>query len=131
MGGFFLVSLAAIVTAFQLLPVFRGLGIPLPSSVLLYRLLVVGYGLVVVVTGNQIPKLPPLDPRRPGMLSLGKPAQVAISRLAGWLGVSIGMTAIVSALLLPARLIAPVMVSLSLAMLVAILVKRRRLAIQN
>jgi hypothetical protein len=130
-GSFFLVSLAAIMTAFELLPVFRSLGIPLPSSVLLDRLLVASYGLIIVVTADQIPKLPPLEPRWPGVLSPGKPEQVAISRLAGWLGVSVGMTAIVSALFLPVRLIAPVTGSLALAMLVAILVKRRQLRTQN
>src|SRR6202044_63306 len=39
-GSFFLISCAAILTAFQLLPIFRGLGIPLPSSTMLIRLLV-------------------------------------------------------------------------------------------
>jgi hypothetical protein len=47
--------------------------------------------------------------------------------LAGWLGVSLGVTAIVGALFLPAPLIAPVMGSLDLAMLVALLVKRVQL----
>lgn len=126
-GSFFLISCAAIVTVIQLLPVFRGLGVPLPSSVLIYRFLVAGFGLVVVVTGNRTPKLPPLQRQRPGVLSLGMAGQLAISRLAGWLGVSLGVTAIVGALFLPTRQIAPVMVSLDLAMLVALLVKHLRL----
>jgi hypothetical protein len=126
-GSFFLISCAAIVAVIQLLPVFRGLGIPLPSSALIYRFLVAGFGLVVVVTGNRTPKLPPLQRRRPGVLSLGTAEQLAISRLAGWLGVSLGLAAIVGALFLPAPLIAPVIVSLDLAMLVALLVKRLRL----
>jgi hypothetical protein len=130
-GSFFLISCAAILTVFQLLPVFRSLGISMPSSVLLYRLLVAGFGLVIVVTGNRMPKLPPLEWRRPGGLSLGMAGQVAISRLAGWLGVSFGVMAIVSALFLPARLIAPVIVSLDLAMLVAILAKHRQLRSQH
>jgi hypothetical protein len=123
-GSFFLISCAAIVTVIQLLPLFRRLGIPLPSSVPIYRSLVAGFGVVIVVTGNRAPKLPPLRWRRPGVLALGTAGQLAISRLAGWLGVSLGLTAIVSALFLPARLIAPVIASLDLAMLVAILVKR-------
>jgi hypothetical protein len=57
--------------------------------------------------------------------------QVAISRLAGWLGVSFGVMAIVSALFLPARLIAPVIVSLDLVVLVAILAKHRQLRSQH
>jgi hypothetical protein len=122
-GGFFLISCAAIVTVIQLLPVFRRSGMPLPSSVLNYRFLVAGFGVVVVVTGNRTPKLPPLQRRRPSVLSLGMAGQIAISRLAGWLGVSLGVTAIVSALFLPARPIAPVMGSLDLTMLVALLVK--------
>ena len=126
-GSFFLISCAAIVTAIQLLPVLRRLGIPLPSSVLIYRFLVAGFGIVVVVTGNRTPKLPPLQRRRPGVLSLGTAGQLALLRLAGWLGVSLGLTAIVGALFLSAPLIAPVMVSLDLAMLVALLVERLQL----
>ena len=126
-GSFFLISCAAIVTVFQLLPVFHRLGIPLPSPELCSRLFVASYGLVVVVSGNRAPKLPPLEWRRPGVLSLGKAGQVAISRLAGWLLVSFGVTIIVIALFLPVRLIAPVMGSLALAMLAAILVKHRQL----
>jgi hypothetical protein len=126
-GSFFLISCAAIVTVFQLLPVFHRLGIPLPSPELCLRLFVASYGLVVVVSGNRAPKLPPLEWRRPGVLSLGKAGQVAISRLAGWLLVSFGVTTIVIALFLPVRLIAPVMGSLALAMLAAIWVKHRQL----
>jgi hypothetical protein len=126
-GSFFLISCAAIVTAFQLLPVFHRLGIPLPSPELCFRLFVASYGLIVVVSGNRAPKLPPLEWRWHGMLSLGKEAQVAISRLAGWLLVSFGVTTIVIALFLPVRLIAPVMGSLALATLVALLVKHRQL----
>jgi hypothetical protein len=126
-GSFFLISCAAIVTVFQLLPVLHSLGIRLPSSVPIVRLLLAGYGLVLVVSGNRAPKLPPLQWRRPGMLSLGIVGQVAMSRLAGWLLFSFGVTTIVSALFLPVRLIAPVMVSLALAMLVAILAKHRQL----
>src|SRR5580692_3522992 len=75
-GSFFLISCAAIVTAFQLLPVFHRLGIPLPSPELCFRLFVASYGLVVVVSGNRAPKLPPLERRWHGVLSLGKEAQV-------------------------------------------------------
>jgi hypothetical protein len=52
-GSFFLISCAAIVTVFQLLPVFRRLGIPLPSPELCFRLCVASYGLVLVVSGNR------------------------------------------------------------------------------
>jgi hypothetical protein len=128
--SFFLISCTAILTAFQLLPVFHRLGIPLPSSELLFRLLIAGYGLVVVVTGNQKPKLPPLD-SRPGMLSLGKAEQGAMLRLEGWLLVGFGLVTTVGALLLPIYLVAPVMGSLALAMLAAILVKRRQLREQH
>ncbi len=126
-GSFFLISCAAILTVFQLLPVFRRLGIPLPSPELCFRLLVAGYGVILVVSGNRAPKLPPLEWRRPGVLSLGMAEQVAISRLAGWLLVSFGVTTIASALFLPVRAITPVMGSLVVAMLVAILVKHRQL----
>jgi hypothetical protein len=82
-GGFFLISCAAIVTVIQLLLVFRRSGMPLPSSVPIYRFLVAGFGVVVVVTGNRTPKLPPLQRRPPSVLSLGMAGQIAISRLAG------------------------------------------------
>jgi hypothetical protein len=130
-GSFFLIGCAAILTAFQLLPVFRSLGIPLPPSAPLFRLLVAGYGLVIVVAGNLGPKLPPLDKRWPNVMSLGKFEQAAMLLVAGWLLVAFGLVTIVSALLLPLRLIAPVMASTALAMLVAILVKRRQLRLQH
>jgi hypothetical protein len=129
-GGFFMISCAAIVTAFQLLPVFRKLGAPLPPPELVFRLLIAGYGLVLVVTGDQAPKLPPLDWRRPGRLSLGKAEQLAMLRLGGRLMVGFGLVTIVSALLLPMHVIAAVMGSLAVAMLVAILVKRHQLRMQ-
>jgi hypothetical protein len=130
-GGFFMISCAAIVTAFQLLPVFRKLGVPLPPPELVFRLLVAGYGLVVVVTGDQAPKLPPLEYRRPGGLSLGKEGQLAIFRLGGWLLVCFGLVTIVSALFLPLRLIPVVMGSLALAFLVAMLAKRYQLRVRT
>jgi hypothetical protein len=130
-GSFFLISCAAILTAFQLLPIFRGLGIPLPSSTMLIRLLVAGYGLVVVVAGNLAPKLPPLEKRRPFGLSLGKAGEAAVARLGGWLLVSFGLVTIASALLLPLRLIAPVMGSMALAMLAVILIRIGQLRAHN
>jgi len=130
-GGFFFISCAVILTAFQLLLVFVSLGpIPLPSFELLCRLLIAGYGFVVVVSGNRKPKLPPLGRRWP-FLSLGRAGEGAILRLEGWLLVSFGLVTIVSALLVPIYLIAAVMVSLALAMLAAILARRRRLREQN
>jgi hypothetical protein len=130
-GGFFMISCAAIVTAFQLLPVFRKLGAPLPPPELVFRLLIAGYGLVLVVAGDQAPKLPPLEWRRPGVLSLGKAEQLAMLRLGGWLFVCLGLVTFVSALLLPVRLIAAVMGSLVLAMLVVMLAKRRQLTVRH
>jgi hypothetical protein len=130
-NSFFLIGCAAILTVFQMLPVFRRLGIPLPSSELLFRLLVAGYGLVVVLTGNREPKLPSLERRWPSVMSLGKAGQIAMFRIAGWLLVAFGLITIVSALLLPLRLIAPMMGSMALAMLAAVLVKRRQLRLQN
>jgi hypothetical protein len=130
-GSFFLISCAAILTAFQLLPIFRDLGIPLPSSTLLIRLLVAGYGLVVVVAGNLAPKLPPLEKRRPFGLSLGTAGEAAVARLGGWLLVSFGLVTTVSALLLPLRFVAPVMGSMALAMLAVILIRIGQLRAHN
>lgn len=129
-GSFCFICCTAIQTVFQLLPVFHGLGIPLPSSALIFRFLIAGYGLVVVVTGNQKPKLPPLD-SQPGMPSLGKAEQGVMLRLEGWLLVGFGLITTASALLLPISLIAPVMGSLALAMLAAVLLKRRQLRVQH
>jgi hypothetical protein len=130
-GSFFLISYAAILTAFQLFPIIRYLGIPLPSSALMFRLLVAGYGLVLVVSGNLAPKLPPLDGRRLFRLSLGRAGGAAMSRLGGWLLVLFGLITILSALLLPLHLISPLMGLLALAMLVAILAKWRQLLSQQ
>jgi hypothetical protein len=128
--GFFLIACTAILTAFQLLPVFSRLGIPLPSSELMFRLLTAGYGLVVVVAGNRKPKLRALD-GRPGMPSLGSAEQGAILRVEGWLLVCFGLITTAIASLLPIHLIAPTMGSLALAMLAAVLLKRRQLREQN
>jgi hypothetical protein len=130
-GSFFLISCAAILTAFQLLPIFRHLGIPLPSSALLFRLLVAGYGLVVVVSGNLAPKLPPLGGRRLFGLSVGKAGQTVMARLGGWLLVAFGLLTIASALLLPLHLISPVMGFLAFVMLAAILLKCFQLLRRN
>jgi hypothetical protein len=129
-GSFFMICCATILTVFQLLPVFHRLGIPLPSSALMFRLLIAGYGLVVVVTGNRKPKLPPLD-GRPGMPSLGKAKEGAILRLDGWLLVCFGLITTAGALLLPINLVASVMGSLALAMLAVVLLKRRQLRVQH
>jgi hypothetical protein len=80
--SFFLVSCMAILAAFQLVPALRSLGIEWLTSAPLVRLLLAGYGLVIVATGNQKPKLPPLD-SRPGMRSLGRTREAAMLRLEG------------------------------------------------
>jgi hypothetical protein len=54
-----------------------------------------------------------------------------VSRLGGWLLVSFGLVTIVSALLLPLRLVAPVMGSMALAMLAVILVRISQLRAHN
>lgn len=130
-GSFFMISCAAIVTAFQLLPIFRKLGVPLPPPELVFRMLIAGYGLVLVVTGDQAPKLPPLERRQPGRLSLGKAEQLAMMRLAGRLMVCLGLVTIVSALLLPVRVIVAVMGSLALAIFVVMLTRRYQLRVRN
>jgi hypothetical protein len=130
-GSFFLISCAAILTAFQLFPIIRHLGIPLPSSAWLFRLLVAGYGLVLVVAGNLAPKLPPLDQQRLFRFSLGRAAGAAMSRLGGWLLVSFGLITIASSLLLPLHLTSPLMGLLALVVLVAILAKWRQLLRQQ
>ena len=78
----------------------------------------------MVVIGNRTPKLPPLESRRPGVLSLGTAKQLALSRLLGWLLVSVGVTAIACALFLSWRMIVVVISAVGLAMLVLILVNR-------
>jgi hypothetical protein len=108
----------------QLLPVVPSLGIPLPTSELIWRLFLAACGLPFVVIGNRMPKLPPLQSGRPGMLSLGAAEQRAITRLAGWLLVSLGVTMIASALLLSGRMMVVAIGSVGLATLVLILVNR-------
>jgi hypothetical protein len=117
------ISSAAIFTVLQLLPVVP-LGIPLPTSELIWRVFLAACGLPFVVIGNRAPKLPPLQSRRPGMLSLGAAEQRAITRLAGWLLVSLGVTMIVSALFFSSRMIVVAIGCVGLATLVLILVNR-------
>jgi hypothetical protein len=123
---------ALTLTMCQLLPVFLGLGLPLPSSELtslIGRSLLAGCGIVIVVFGNRMPKLPPLESRPPSVWSLGTVEQLAISRLTGWLLVSLGLTMIVSVLLLSWKMIGLLIGSVGIATLVLILVNRFELIV--
>lgn len=82
---------AVMLTVSQLLPIFLSFGFPLPSSELtslIGRVLLAGCGVVFIVLGNRMPKLPPLASRPPSLWSLGTAEQLALSRLSGWLLVS-------------------------------------------
>jgi len=118
------ISCATIFTVIQLLPVLPSLGIALPASDLFWRLFLAACGLPFVVIGNRTPKLPPVQWRRPGLLSLGTAEQLTLTRVAGWLIVADGVTTIASAMFLSWRMIVLLIGSVGLATLVVILVNR-------
>lgn len=101
--------------------------LPLPSSLSLIRVLIAFFGLQLLVLGNWKAKLPPLKTWLPASLSLSAAGEATILRLEGWLLVAYGLTVIATAFLIPISLIAPLFISMSLAALIVILVRRRQL----
>jgi hypothetical protein len=122
-GSVFGISIAVMSTVGQLLPVVPSLGIPLPSSELIYRLLLAGCGLAIITVSNRAPKLPPLLPRWPGARALGAVDQLAVSRFLGWQLVTFGMTITLCAFL-PWRAMGLLVASAGLATLAMTFVKR-------
>jgi hypothetical protein len=126
-SGFLAISYAAICAGFQLMFVMALLKvIALPASSLT-RVLIAVFGAQLLVLGNWKAKLPPLKTWRPASLSLGAAGEAAMLRFEGWLLVAYGLITVASALLIPMSLIAPLFVSMSLASLIVIVIRRRQL----
>jgi hypothetical protein len=126
--GFLAICYATIFAGFQLIFVMKLLKmIALPSYLMLVRALIAFFGVQLLVLGNWKAKLPPLKTWLPASLSLSATGEATILRLEGWLLVAYGLIVIATAFLIPMSLIAPLFVSMSLAALVVILVRRRQL----
>jgi hypothetical protein len=100
--------------------------LPLPSSLSLIRVLIGFFAVQMLVLGNWKAKLPPLKAWLPASLSLSAAGEAAILRLEGWLLVAYGLIVIAAAFLIPMSLIAPLFASMSLALLIVILIRRRQ-----
>ena len=130
-GSFFLISCAAILTAFQLQPIIRHLRIPchLPRQCFVCWSRVTAWSL----SCREIWR--PNCRRWSGGDGLGcrweRQEMPRCRALGRWLLVSFGLITIASALLLPLPLISPLMGVLALVMLVAILAKWRQLLSQR
>ena len=64
---------------------------------------------------------------RPASLSRNMAGEAAILRFGGWLMVAYGLIVIASAFLIPMSLVAPLVRSMSLALLTVIIIRRRQL----
>jgi hypothetical protein len=84
------------------------------------------FAVQMLVLGNWKAKLPPLKAWLPASLSLSAAGEAAILRLEGWLLVAYGLIVIAAAFLIPMSLIAPLFASMSLALLIVILIRRRQ-----
>jgi uncharacterized membrane protein len=124
---FFAVSYAVICAAFQLLLVLVDLKVIAPPGLPWVRFFFAVFGAQFFVLGNWMAKLPPPGFWRPAWLSLSAIGEAAILRFGGWLFVFYGLIVIASAVLLPMNLITPMVVSLSLALVIVVGVRRRQL----
>jgi hypothetical protein len=126
-GGFVAVSYAALCTAFLLMRVMMVLKVtPLPTLTLL-RVFFALYGVQMLILGNWIAKLPPLRMWRPAGLSLDMAGEAAMLRFGGWMFVAYGLVVIISAIVIPMSLIAPLILAMALALLIVGLIRRRQL----
>jgi hypothetical protein len=129
-AGFFAISYAAICAGFQLVLVVTSLKVIATPLSPLMRLFFALFGVQFFILGNWIAKLPPLEIWRPAWLSLGVEGEAAMLRFGGWLFVGYGLILVGSAFLIPVHLIAPVVVSMTLASLIVVVIRRRQLRAQ-
>jgi hypothetical protein len=120
-------SYAVICAGFQLVLVLIALKVIVPPALPWVRLFFALFGAQFLVFGNRIAKLPPLEVWRPAWLALGAAGEAAMLRFRGWLLVAYGLAMIAGAILLPSNLIAPTVVSLALASLIMVVIRRRQL----
>jgi hypothetical protein len=85
------------------------------------------FGAQMLVFGNWMAKLPPPGFWRPAWLSLSTAGEAAMLRFVGWVLALFGLTMIACAVLMPMKLIAPMVLSLALATLIVLGVRRRQL----
>jgi uncharacterized membrane protein len=123
--AFFAVSYAVICAGFQLLLVLASLKVIAPPPWV--RFVFAVFGAQFFILGNWMAKLPPPGFWRPAWLSLSAAGEAAILRFGGWLIVLYGLIVIASAVLLPMNLIPPMVVSLALALVIVVGVRRRQL----
>ena len=130
-GGLLAISYAATATGFQLFLVMKVLKVTaLPASSVI-RVLMACYGLQMVILGNWSAKLPPHRMWRPAFLSLDLAGEAAMLRFGGWMFVVYGRVIIVSAILVPMSLIAPLIFSMTLALLIVVLIRLRHLKLDT
>jgi hypothetical protein len=130
-GSFFAMSYAVICAASQLVLVLMALKVITPPALPWVRLFFALFGAQFIVLGNWMAKLPPPRLWRPAWLSLDAAGEAAILQFVGWLFVSYGLIVIASAILMPMKLIAPIVVSLALASLIVIGIRRHQLRAQH
>jgi hypothetical protein len=125
--GFFAMSYAVICAAFQLLLVLVGLKVITPPALPWVRFFFAVFGAQFLILGNWMAKLPPPGFWRPAWLSLSAAGEAAILRFGGWVFALYGLVLIASAVLLPVNLITPMVVSLTLASVIVVGLRRRQL----
>lgn len=125
--GFLAVSYAVICAGFQLLMVFIALKVITPPVVPWMRLFFALFGVQFFILGNWMAKLPPPGFWRPAWLSLSAAGEAAILRFGGWVFTLYGLVLTGGAVLLPMNLIVPMVVSLTLATVIVVGVRRRQL----
>jgi hypothetical protein len=126
--GFVVVSYAVICAGLQLWLVLTVLKVITPPALPLVRRFVFAlFGAQFLIFGNWMAKLPPPGFWRPAWLSLSAAGEAAMLRFIGWVFALYGLILIASAVLMPMNLIAPIVVSLTLATVIVVGVRRRQL----
>jgi DNA-binding transcriptional ArsR family regulator len=127
-AGFFAVSYAVICAGLQFWVVLTVLKVITPPALLWGRRLFFALlGAHLLIFGNWMAKLPPPGFWRPTWLSLSAAGEAAMLRFIGWVFALYGLIMIATAVLLPMNLVAPMIVSLTLATVIVVGVRRRQL----
>lgn len=120
-NAFMMAGSGLALSAMQLYIIVRSFGGPAPiESVMLVRFLLIFMGLVIVVTSNQVPKMPWLRSRI-RLLDLDPLNGVKLLRFSGYAGVAGGLSFIVVALLTPEKQIGPAAMALNIFYLLVVL----------
>jgi hypothetical protein len=131
LSGFVVISYTAICTVLELFMVMKVSNVTaLPTFFAPARLILAFLGVLFLVVGNWIAKLPPVRMRQPAGRSLDMAGEAAMLRFKGWLVVAYGLVLFVSALLIPISLFVPLLGSTTLALYVVLFIRRRQLKAQ-